>query len=303
MTFPLGDPEVLGDLDARNAVRTRLDETLFVEAGAGTGKTEVLVERIVALVTADGADGPIAMRSVAAITFTEKAAAELRDRVRRRLEERAQVAGPDSDERALRRSRSTSSTPPRSARCTPSPSASSPRFPWRRVCRRASRCTTRCRRCSRSTPAGAARETTCSTIPRSSRPCSCCSVRAGSSSTSGASPSSSTTTGTFSIASATRRRCPPLELDAWFADLDARDAPSAMQCHADEDKLLDRLELLAEYRDRIRNAVDDAARIELLLSDKPSFRVGRTGSKVNWTDINAVRDQIVRLDGQRDGDL
>src|SRR5690349_13614300 len=94
--FPLRDPEELVELDARDAVRTRLDETLFVEAGAGTGKTEVLVDRIVALVTTDGAAGPIAMRSVAAITFTEKAAAELRDRVRERLEERAHGAEPDS---------------------------------------------------------------------------------------------------------------------------------------------------------------------------------------------------------------
>ena len=67
---------------------SRLDETLFVEAGAGTGKTTVLVDRIVALVTADGPDLPVPMRSVAAITFTEKAAAELRDRVRGELEER-----------------------------------------------------------------------------------------------------------------------------------------------------------------------------------------------------------------------
>ncbi|MDQ1510639.1 MAG: CRISPR-associated exonuclease Cas4, partial [Actinomycetota bacterium] len=97
MTLHLSDPDALGDLDARHAVRTRLDETLFVEAGAGTGKTDVLVDRIVALVTADGAGGPIAMRAVAAITFTEKAAAELRDRVRRRLEERAHGAEPDSE--------------------------------------------------------------------------------------------------------------------------------------------------------------------------------------------------------------
>ena len=80
-----GDSAISSD-----AVRTRLDETLFVEAGAGTGKTTVLVDRIVELVIADGDGGPVPMRAVAAITFTEKAAAELRDRVRGRLEERAQ---------------------------------------------------------------------------------------------------------------------------------------------------------------------------------------------------------------------
>src|SRR5712691_10085544 len=100
MTVPLIAPDALGDLDARAAVRTRLDETLFVEAGAGTGKTEVLVDRIVALVTADGMSGPIEMGAVAAIKFTEKAAAELRGRVRRRLEGRSRDADPDSVERA-----------------------------------------------------------------------------------------------------------------------------------------------------------------------------------------------------------
>jgi ATP-dependent helicase/nuclease subunit A len=70
-----------GDASSRDAIRTRLDATLFVEAGAGTGKTAALVDRVVALV---GAGVP--MRAIAAITFTEKAAAELRDRVRRELE-------------------------------------------------------------------------------------------------------------------------------------------------------------------------------------------------------------------------
>src|SRR5690242_13999740 len=79
----------MSDTIAREIVRTRLDDTLFVEAGAGTGKTKVLVDRIVELVTADGPGLPVPMRTIAAITFTEKAAAELRDRVRRELEARA----------------------------------------------------------------------------------------------------------------------------------------------------------------------------------------------------------------------
>src|SRR5215210_8455759 len=74
-----GDP---GDTPARDAIRTRLDATLFVEAGAGTGKTAALVDRVVALVEAG-----VPMRAIAAITFTEKAAAELRDRVRRALDD------------------------------------------------------------------------------------------------------------------------------------------------------------------------------------------------------------------------
>ena len=44
---------------------------------------------------------------------------------------------------------------------------------------------------------------------------------------------------------------------------------------------------LAEYRDRLRAAFDDAERIELLRADKPSFKVSRTGNKKNWADIDA----------------
>jgi ATP-dependent exoDNAse (exonuclease V) beta subunit len=76
------------DRPARERIATALDETLFVEAGAGSGKTRELVGRIVNLVTT-GASG---IGAVAAITFTEKAASELRDRVRRQLETALQRA-------------------------------------------------------------------------------------------------------------------------------------------------------------------------------------------------------------------
>ncbi len=77
-------PPVLADSAAREAIAHQLDATLFVEAGAGSGKTTALVARLVALVEA-GHD----LAAVAAITFTEKAAAELRDRVRVALERAA----------------------------------------------------------------------------------------------------------------------------------------------------------------------------------------------------------------------
>jgi ATP-dependent exoDNAse (exonuclease V) beta subunit len=59
----------------------RRDGSLLVRAGAGTGKTTVLVERFVRAVTEDG----IEVEQVLAITFTEKAAAEMKSRVRRRF--------------------------------------------------------------------------------------------------------------------------------------------------------------------------------------------------------------------------
>jgi ATP-dependent helicase/nuclease subunit A len=69
------------DEEARRVVRESLAETLFVEAGAGTGKTRALVDRIVALVCSG-----VPIDQIAAITFTERAAAELRERVRGGLE-------------------------------------------------------------------------------------------------------------------------------------------------------------------------------------------------------------------------
>ena len=59
----------------------RREGDLLLDAGAGSGKTAVLVERFVRAVIDDGVD----VGRILAITFTEKAAAELRDRVRARL--------------------------------------------------------------------------------------------------------------------------------------------------------------------------------------------------------------------------
>ena len=81
---PMPMPMPADDALARQAVATRLADTLFVEAGAGTGKTTALVGRILALV-----ESGVPMRGIAAITFTEAAAAELRDRIRHTLVEAA----------------------------------------------------------------------------------------------------------------------------------------------------------------------------------------------------------------------
>jgi ATP-dependent exoDNAse (exonuclease V) beta subunit len=71
------------DQSVRDAIRTRVDVNMLVEAGAGTGKTTVLVDRVVHLL----AEGHADVRDIAVITFTEKAAAELAARLRERLED------------------------------------------------------------------------------------------------------------------------------------------------------------------------------------------------------------------------
>jgi ATP-dependent helicase/nuclease subunit A len=57
---------------------------VFVSAGAGTGKTTVLVERFVRAVCEEGLD----VESVLVITYTRKAAGELRTRIRAALQQR-----------------------------------------------------------------------------------------------------------------------------------------------------------------------------------------------------------------------
>ncbi|MEI6725571.1 MAG: UvrD-helicase domain-containing protein, partial [Actinomycetes bacterium] len=85
------------DQDVRDRVTTDLGATFLLEAGAGTGKTRVLVDRYVRCVL-DPERGSGDVRTVAAITFTEKAAGELRQRVREEFESRAAGAAADSAE-------------------------------------------------------------------------------------------------------------------------------------------------------------------------------------------------------------
>jgi ATP-dependent helicase/nuclease subunit A len=86
------------DEEARRIAREDLDASLALEAGAGTGKTTLLVERILNLVGGKG----VRIDEIVAITFTEKAAAELKVRVREGLEKRLAEAGVRADAGAAR---------------------------------------------------------------------------------------------------------------------------------------------------------------------------------------------------------
>ena len=79
----------LADAAARTRIRESLGESLVVEAAAGTGKTSELVGRIVEVL----ARGDAAVDRILAVTFTEKAAGELKLRLREGLE-RARQSGP-----------------------------------------------------------------------------------------------------------------------------------------------------------------------------------------------------------------
>jgi ATP-dependent exoDNAse (exonuclease V) beta subunit len=88
VTFP-AVREPATDEEARLRIRHSLDESLLVEAAAGTGKTTELVARVVATI-ADGRMSPErggrGMGGLVAVTFTRKAAGELKLRLRQELE-------------------------------------------------------------------------------------------------------------------------------------------------------------------------------------------------------------------------
>ena len=85
---------VLADAEARARIESSLDETLVVEAAAGTGKTTMLVARILALLTT----GKTTLGRVVAVTFTEKAAGEMKLRLRGEIE-RAREGAPSLEVR------------------------------------------------------------------------------------------------------------------------------------------------------------------------------------------------------------
>src|SRR5437763_4174212 len=82
------------DAAARRVIRESLDESLIVEASAGTGKTTELVARIVQVL----GKGLTKVEHIVAVTFTHKAAGELKIRVRQELD-KARSATTDAEER------------------------------------------------------------------------------------------------------------------------------------------------------------------------------------------------------------
>ncbi|MEK6709046.1 MAG: UvrD-helicase domain-containing protein [Nitrospinota bacterium] len=77
----MSDPGRPLDQEARDTAVRWTGGPVLVEAGAGTGKTDLMVKRVVHLVRNEG----VSLARVAAITFTLKAAAELRERLRKGL--------------------------------------------------------------------------------------------------------------------------------------------------------------------------------------------------------------------------
>ncbi|HEY2945800.1 MAG TPA: UvrD-helicase domain-containing protein [Vicinamibacteria bacterium] len=82
------------DHEARERARREHGISFVLEAGAGTGKTTLLVDRIEALIRS----GAVTLDQIAAVTFTENAATTMKLRLRERLERARMDAGaPDAE--------------------------------------------------------------------------------------------------------------------------------------------------------------------------------------------------------------
>ena len=66
----------------QNVIDAR-DKNILVAAGAGSGKTTVLVERIIEMITDE--KNPIDIDKFLIVTFTRSAAAQMKDKIRERL--------------------------------------------------------------------------------------------------------------------------------------------------------------------------------------------------------------------------
>jgi ATP-dependent helicase/nuclease subunit A len=84
---PLADLPGAADVNEQQTAAVEATGEVFVSAGAGTGKTAVLVERFVRAVCERGLD----VDSVLVITYTRRAAGELRTRIRAALAERGRT--------------------------------------------------------------------------------------------------------------------------------------------------------------------------------------------------------------------
>ena len=83
------------DHEARRQTRDDHARSLVLEAGAGTGKTTLLIDRIESLIRS----GHGRLEEIAAVTFTENAATTMKLRLRERLERARADAGASEAER------------------------------------------------------------------------------------------------------------------------------------------------------------------------------------------------------------
>ncbi|WP_100404949.1 UvrD-helicase domain-containing protein [Bacillus solitudinis] len=87
--------------DAQSQAIYSKESLVVISAGAGSGKTRVLTERFIYLCEQkyNNPDGTLgaSVEEIVAITFTEKAAREMKDRIRKRLSEKVEESGEQAE--------------------------------------------------------------------------------------------------------------------------------------------------------------------------------------------------------------
>jgi ATP-dependent exoDNAse (exonuclease V) beta subunit len=280
------------DQAERDRIADELDQTLFVEAGAGSGKTSALVTRIVELVTTAG----IELRSIAAITFTEKAAAELRDRVREALEKHSRDDPEDAEvcrralgdldgaaistlhafgQRLLREHPIEAGLPPRVEVLDEIGSQIAFDGRWERF-----------------------REQLL--VDEELAPTLLLALAAGITFDHLRQVASIFGDNWDLVEERVSRTADDPDtsgIDAVIDELE-RVVVRVEECTDGENRLARRLHELAEFVVRLREAPDDAEVLRLVQEDCPSCKVSGTGNRNDWPDIGSVRDEVVAI-GER----
>ena len=90
--------------DQKKAIETR-GKNIIVSAAAGSGKTRVLVDRLVSIMLEE----KIPIKNMIIVTFTNKASVEMKDRIRQKLNDLLKVLGLDDSEAVMKEDESDAS--------------------------------------------------------------------------------------------------------------------------------------------------------------------------------------------------
>ncbi len=92
---------MLADEKAREEIRAERKQNVVIDAGAGTGKTAIIVDRFLNLLAPADSRNPAPIHRLAAVTFTRRAAGELRYRILEKILAELESGKLKPDDRAL----------------------------------------------------------------------------------------------------------------------------------------------------------------------------------------------------------
>src|SRR6266851_9993040 len=92
----------VADQQQRDAAIVERERNVLIDAGAGTGKTTLLADRLLEMLAPRAGGAAIPIARIAAVTFTRRAAGELKLRVRERILQELSLSSPLERARQLR---------------------------------------------------------------------------------------------------------------------------------------------------------------------------------------------------------